>query len=73
LDVPPLIGRTFCYVLDGAGGWLWPQQGVGFSAQAGVGFSVFGADLLTVAARGGNVVGSTVWSANLGYGVSLDR
>jgi hypothetical protein len=73
LDAPPLLGRAFCYLLDGAAGWLWPQQGVGFSAQAGLGFSVFGADLLTLAARGGNVVGSTVWSANLGYGVTLDR
>ena len=61
------------YVLDGAAGWLWPQQGVGFSAQAGVGLSVLGADLLTLAARGGNVLGSTVWGANLGYGLTLDR
>jgi hypothetical protein len=73
LDAPPLIGRDFCYVLDGAAGWLWPQQGIGFSAQAGLGFSLFGADLLTLAARGGNVVGSTVWGGNLGYALSLDR
>ena len=73
LDAPPLIGRDFCYVLDGAAGWLWPQQGVGFSAQAGLGFSVIGADLLTLAARGGNVLGQTVWGANLGYGVTFDR
>jgi len=73
LDAPPLIGRDFCYVVDGAAGWLWPQQGVGFSAQAGLGFSVIGADLLTVAARGGNVLGQTVWGANLGYGVTFDR
>ena len=73
LDAPPLIGRDFCYVLDGAAGWLWPQQAVGFSAQAGLGFSVIGADLLTLAARGGNVLGQTVWGANLGYGVTFDR
>jgi hypothetical protein len=73
LDAPPLIGRDFCYVVDGAAGWLWPQQGIGFSAQAGLGFSVLGADLLTLAARGGNVLGQTVWGANLGYGLSLDR
>jgi hypothetical protein len=73
LDAPPLIGRDFSYVVDGAAGWLWPQQGVGFSAQAGVGFSVLGADLLTLAARSGNVLGSTVWGANLGYGLTLDR
>jgi hypothetical protein len=69
----PLIGREFCYVLDGAAGWLWPASGVGYSARAGVGFSVLGADLLTLAASGGNVVGSSVWGANIGYGVSFDR
>lgn len=73
LDVPPLIGRQFSYIVDGAAGMLWPQNAFGFSAQAGVGLSIFGADLLTLAARGGNVVGSTVWSANLGYGISIDR
>lgn len=73
LSAPPLLGRAFCYVLDGAAGWLWPQAGVGFTASAGLGFSVFGADLLTLAARGGNVVGSSVWSANVGYGLSIDR
>lgn len=73
LDAPPLIGRDFSYVLDGAAGWLWPQQGIGFNAQAGVGVSVLGADLLTLAARGGNVLGSTIWGASLGYGITLDR
>jgi len=75
LDAPPLIGRDFSYIVDGAAGCLWQQQGVGvgFSAQAGVGFSVLGADLLTLAARSGNVLGSTVWGANLGYGLTLDR
>jgi hypothetical protein len=73
LEAPPLIGRVFCYVIDGAAGWLWPQQGIGYSAQAGLGFSVLGADLLTLAARGGNVLGQTVWGANLGYGLTFDR
>ncbi|HET8932170.1 MAG TPA: tetratricopeptide repeat protein, partial [Polyangiales bacterium] len=75
LDAPPLIGRDFSYIIDGAAGCLWQQQGVGvgFTAQAGVGFSVLGADLLTLAARSGNVLGSTVWGANLGYGLTLDR
>jgi hypothetical protein len=71
LDVPPRIGRSFSYLLDGAAGWLWPLSGVGFSAQAGLGVSLLGEDLLTLAARGGNVVGSTAWSANLGYAVSI--
>jgi hypothetical protein len=69
----PLVGREFCYVLDGAAGWLWPASGVGYSARGGIGFSVLGADLLTLAANGGNVVGSSVWGANIGYGVSFDR
>ncbi|MET0387077.1 MAG: tetratricopeptide repeat protein [Polyangiales bacterium] len=73
LDTPPLIGRELAYVLDGSAGWLWPQSGLGFTARAGFGFSVFGADLFTLAAYGGNVVGSSVWGANLGYGVTIDR
>lgn len=73
LDAPPLIGRQFCYVLDAAAGWLWPTSTPGFSAQAGVGVSVFGADLLTLAARGGNVVGGATWGASLGYGFTIDR
>jgi hypothetical protein len=72
LDVPPIVGRTLCYVLDGSAGWLWPASGFGWTAQLGVGVSPLGGDLLTLAARGGNIVGSSVWSANLNYAVSLD-
>jgi hypothetical protein len=66
------VGRTLCYVLDGSAGWLWPASGFGWTAQLGVGVSPLGGDLLTLAARGGNIVGSSVWSANLNYAVSLD-
>ena len=71
MDLPPRFGRSFCYLLDGAAGYLWPLNGVGFSAQAGVGVSLLGEDLLTLVARGGNVVGSTAWSANVGYALSI--
>jgi hypothetical protein len=73
LEQPPLIGRQFCYLLDAAAGWLWPVSSLGFSAQAGVGVSLFGADLISITARGSNVVGTTVWSANAGYGLTFDR
>jgi hypothetical protein len=72
-DAPPLIGRQFSYVLDAAAGWLWPTQGLGWSAHAGIGSSLLGADLLSLHARAGNVVGSTVWSASVDYGFTFDR
>ena len=73
LEQPPLVGRQFYYLLDAAAGWLWPASGIGFSAQAGVGVSLLGADLLSVTAGGSNVIGTTVWSANIGYGLTFDR
>jgi hypothetical protein len=73
LDAPPLVGRQFCYIVDAAAGWLWPAADVGFFAQAGVGVSVLGADLLSIAGRAGNVVGSSSWSASVAYGFTFDR
>jgi hypothetical protein len=73
LDAPPIVGGQFCYVLDGAAGWLWPRAAVGFSARAGVGTSLLGADLLSLNGRAGNVVGSTMWSASIDYGLTFDR
>lgn len=73
LDQPPLVGRQFCYLLDAAAGWLWPVSSIGYSVQMGLGISLFGADLLSIGARGSNVISTTTWSANLGYGLTFDR
>jgi hypothetical protein len=73
LDVPPLVGRQFCYVLDASAGWLWPASDVGFTAQAGLGMSLAGADMLSISARAGNIVGSSSWSTSIGYGLTFDR
>jgi hypothetical protein len=73
LDRPPLVGRQFCYLLDAAAGGLWPASTIGFSAQVGLGVSILGADLLSVSARGSNVLGTTLWSGNIGYGLTFER
>jgi hypothetical protein len=75
VDVPPGSGREACYILDGAIGWLWPQSGVGYRAQAGFGVSLLGGDLLSVLARAGNVesFGRPALGASVAYALSWEQ
>jgi hypothetical protein len=73
LDAPPIVGHEFCYLMDAAIGWLWPAAHFGWTAQVGIGVSPFGADLLSLAARGGNVLGSSSFGATLSYMASIDH
>ena len=71
LDAPPLFGRQFVYILDTGVGWLWPLSGIGYNAQARVGVSIIGSDLLSVSAGASNVIGAHGYSAQVGYALSF--
>lgn len=75
LGLPPTAGYTFVYLLDGALGGMWPQNGIGWSTRAGAGASLIGSDQLLLSANAGNVLGAApgnaVWGLSLEYSRSL--
>jgi tetratricopeptide (TPR) repeat protein len=77
LSLPPTYGRDVQFLVDGSLGGVFPQQSLGFSVRGGFGTSLFGADLLSVSGRAGNVVGTsptkTVYSVQLDYTIGLWR
>lgn len=70
LGVPRLDAGRFSFLLDGATGYLPLQGSLGWWASAGLGFPVWGGDLISISARAGNVLGAV--PAFAVFGMSAD-
>jgi hypothetical protein len=71
LEHPRLFSRQYSYALDLSMGLLWPNASLGWSTTVRLGVTVFGADLLSLAATAGNVLGASGFSGNLAYAMSF--